>query len=33
MARTNDADMLMEDDLARAFLDDAEPAPVIDRNE
>lgn len=32
MARTNDADMLMEDDIAR-FFDEAEPAPTVDRNE
>ncbi len=32
MARTNDADMLMEDDIAR-FFDETEPAPAVDRNE
>lgn len=33
MARTNDADMLMEDDIAR-FFDETEPAvPAVDRTE
>lgn len=31
MARTNDADMLMEDDLASFFVDETEPAPVAER--
>ena len=32
MARNNDADMLMEDELAAAFLDDTDPAPVAERS-
>lgn len=30
MARSNDADMLMEDELAAAFFNETEPAPIAD---
>ncbi len=33
MARTNSDDMLMEDELAAAFLDDADNTSIIDRND